>query len=188
MRNVIFLDNHDKSRFFSTVGEEVDKLKSGIAFLLTMRGIPSMYYGTEQLFAGLADPDGKVRQDFPGGWKEDKVNKFDPSDRTAAENDMFGYVKKLANYRRNTPALYNGKLMHFIPENGVYVYFRYDTTKTIMVLMNTNAEATKVNTARFAERMGGFLKAKNVISEKILSEIDVIEVDKSSTLVLELLN
>lgn len=188
MRNVIFLDNHDKSRFFSTVGEEVDKLKSGIAFLLTMRGIPSMYYGTEQLFAGMADPDGKVRQDFPGGWKEDKTNKFIPSGRTDREQEMLEYVKKLSLYRRNTPALYNGKLMHFMPQNGVYVYFRYDTTKTIMVIMNTNAETIHVSTARFAERLSGFTKAKNVISNKILSEIDVIEVDKNSTLVLELLN
>ena len=105
LRNVIFLDNHDKSRFFSTIGEDIDKYKSGMAFLLTMRGIPSIYYGTELLFAAISDPDGKVRQDFPGGWKEDKINKFNVSGRTAAEKDAFEYVKKLANYRKNTPAL-----------------------------------------------------------------------------------
>ncbi|MCB0683565.1 MAG: alpha-amylase, partial [Saprospiraceae bacterium] len=64
--NVTFLDNHDLSRFYSVIGEDLRKYKSGIAFLLTMRGIPSIYYGTEILMKNFKDPDGKVREDFPG--------------------------------------------------------------------------------------------------------------------------
>jgi neopullulanase len=187
LRNVTFLDNHDKTRFFSAIGEDVDKFKSGIAFLLTMRGIPSLYYGTEILYSGISDPDGKVRQDFEGGWKEDKVNKFTKSGRTAAENDAFEYVKKLANYRKNTSALQNGKLTHFVPEDGIYVYFRYDDEKTIIVIMNTNQETKQVKTNRFAEFLTGFSKGKNIISEEVLSIFPTIEINKNTTLVLELM-
>ena len=186
LRNVIFLDNHDKTRFFSTVGEDVDKFKSGMALLLTMRGTPSMYYGTEQLFAGISDPDGKVRQDFLGGWKEDKIDKFTASGRNIAENDAFEYVKKLANYRKNTPALHSGKLMHFMPIDGIYVYFRYNADKTIMVIMNSTDKAVDVKTKRYAERMAGFLSAKNIISDEVLNDLKTIKVGKNTTLVLEL--
>jgi glycosidase len=75
-RNVLFLDNHDLSRFYSQVNEDLDKLKAGYTFMMTTRGIPSLYYGTEILLTGYTNPDGKVRQDFPGGWPGDSSNKF----------------------------------------------------------------------------------------------------------------
>lgn len=187
-RNVIFLDNHDKSRFLSVVGENVDKLKSGITILLTMRGIPSLYYGTELLFSGVADPDGLVRQDFPGGWQEDKINKFKTSGRTSAENDMFEYVKKLANYRKNTPALHSGQLTHFTPVDGIYVYFRYNTEKTIMVIVNTNAADKTLKTDRFSERAAGFSHAKNIITEKVINDLEEIDIPGNTTVVLELIS
>src|SRR5688572_15757930 len=89
MKNVNFLDNHDMSRFFSVVGEDVDKLKVGLAWLLTTRGIPEMYYGTEVLMKGFTNPDGWVRLDFAGGWTNDKANKFTAEGRTEKENEVF---------------------------------------------------------------------------------------------------
>ncbi len=55
MQNIIFLDNHDMSRFFSVMGENVAKQKIGIQWLLTCRGIPQMYYGTEVLMKGISN-------------------------------------------------------------------------------------------------------------------------------------
>jgi neopullulanase len=185
-RNVLFLDNHDKSRFFSTVGKDPNKFKSGIAFLLTMRGIPSLYYGTELLFSGYSNPDGLVRQDFPGGWKTDTVNKFKTTGRTVEEQEAFNYVKKLANYRKNTPALQVGKLTQFVPENGIYVFFRYDEETTVMVLMNTNNKPANVATKRFEERLLGFSKARNVVTDVILTNLTEIKIERNATLVLEL--
>ena len=187
-RNVLFLDNHDTSRFLSTVGEDENKFKSGIAFLLTMRGIPSLYYGTELLFTGFSNPDGLVRQDFPGGWKSDSVNKFKTSGRTVKEQAAFDYIKKLATYRKNTPALQVGKLTQFVPENGIYVFFRYDDETTVMVLMNTNNQAATISTKRFEERMLGFSKAKNVATDSVLTDLTEINIERNSTLVLELQN
>src|SRR3546814_9685727 len=80
-RNVVFLDNHDISRFYSVVGEDDRKFRSGIAWLLTTRGIPQLYYGTEILMKNYANPDGLVRDDFPGGWNGDTKNKFGASGR-----------------------------------------------------------------------------------------------------------
>jgi glycosidase len=76
MRNVIFLDNHDMTRFFSQIGEDVAGQKMGIEWLLTERGIPQLYYGTEILMKGIDNPDGWVRLDFPGGWAGDRKNAF----------------------------------------------------------------------------------------------------------------
>ncbi len=96
-RNQILLDNHDQDRFFSVIGEDFDKYKMGLVLLMTQRGIPQLYYGTEILMKNFKNPsDAEVRKDFPGGWKEDSVNKFLATGRTAKENEAFDFVKKLA--------------------------------------------------------------------------------------------
>ncbi|MBU2045211.1 MAG: glycoside hydrolase family 13 protein, partial [Bacteroidetes bacterium] len=123
-RNVIFLDNHDITRFYSGVGEDFTKFKSGLAMLLTLRGVPQIYYGTELAMPGVNNPDGLLRADFLGGWKADQTNKFTSSGRTSKENEAFNYIKTLANYRKNTPALQTGKMMQYVPVDGIYVYFR----------------------------------------------------------------
>lgn len=185
--NVTFLDNHDISRFYSVIGEDLNKFKSGVSLLLTLRGIPSLYYGTEILLTGSGGMFGEAgRKDFPGGWKEDKSNKFKAKGRTDQEQEAFEFVKKLANYRKATPALQNGKLVQFVPENGIYVFFRYDADKTILVITNSNNKPATVPTARFSEYMAGFTKAKNVVTEKIIDKLSEITLERNSTLILEL--
>lgn len=186
LTNVVFLDNHDMDRFLSVVGGNIAKLKSGFAWLLTTRGIPQMYYGDEILMKNSTDPDGLVREDFPGGWPGDKANKFIDSGRTKAENSMFHYISKLAHFRQHSSALQTGKLMQYLPENGVYVYFRYDRAGTIMVIMNMNDEKITLNTVRFKERLDGFNRAQAVISERKYANIRRINVNSHETLVLEL--
>ncbi len=185
-RNVVFLDNHDLSRFYSVVGQNQDKLKSALAWLLTTRGIPQMYYGTEILMKGFSNPDGYVREDFPGGWDGDKENKFTENGRTQAENELYNYISKLANYRKNNDVLQSGKLMQYVPQDGVYVYFRYNANKTVMIVMNTNDKEWTVNTDRFQQRMDGYTSAKNIALDIVISNIKNIKVPSFTTLVLEL--
>ncbi len=185
-RNVVFLDNHDMSRFYSVIGEDFDKYKAGMALLLTMRGIPQMYYGDEILMKNYSNPDGLVRLDFPGGWPGDKTNKFIAGGRTAKENQAFNYVKTLANYRKNCTALQTGKLMQYIPENGVYVYFRYDTKKTVMVAYNSDTTSRVVATDRFAERIKAFNTGINVLTGEGLPTLKNISLPGKTTLVIEL--
>ncbi|WP_069659797.1 glycoside hydrolase family 13 protein [Arcticibacter eurypsychrophilus] len=185
-RNVVFLDNHDLSRFYSVVGEDFTKYKSGIAWLLTTRGIPQLYYGTELLMKNFSNPDGLVRDDFKGGWAEDKVNKFTASGRTEKENEAFNFVKTLANYRKNNEVLQTGKLMQYVPENGIYVYFRYNADKTVMIIMNSNDKEEILNTSRFEERTAGFTQALNITSATKINSLKTLTIPAKTTLVLEL--
>jgi glycosidase len=156
---VTFVDNHDLSRFYSVCGENIDKFKIGIGMMMTMRGIPSIYYGTEILMKNFSDPDGKVREDFPGGWPSDKVNKFVADGRNDLENDAFNFIRRIAQWRKKTTVLHDGKLMQFVPEKGIYVYFRYNEQSTVMVIVNTNEDTKMLKTKRFEERTKGFSKA-----------------------------
>lgn len=185
--NCIFLDNHDMSRFYSMVGEDFDKYKMGMAMLLTMRGIPQMYYGTEILMKNFSNPDGLIRSDFPGGWDGDKKDKFIADGRTNKENEAFNFVKTLATYRKNSAALQTGKLMQFVPEDDIYVYFRYNenTKGAVMVIVNNTDKEKLLKTNRFAERMHGITSAKNVISGENIS-VKEIKVPAKTTSVLEL--
>ncbi|MFC4213428.1 glycoside hydrolase family 13 protein [Pedobacter lithocola] len=185
--NCIFLDNHDMSRFYSVVGEDFDKYKMGLSILLTMRGIPEMYYGTEILMKNFSNPDGLIRSDFPGGWDGDKKDKFIADGRTNKENEAFTFVKTLANYRKNSPALQTGKLMQFVPQDDLYVYFRYNNSAkgSVMVIVNNTDKDKNLNTERFSERTSGITTAKNVISGENLS-FKEIKVPAKTTLVLEL--
>jgi glycosidase len=185
---VNFLDNHDHDRYLSVIGEDMAKYKMGLTWLLTTRGIPSMYYGTEILMKNFKDPtDAEVRKDFPGGWPGDKDNKFTTAGRSAKENEAFDFVKTLATYRRTHPALHSGKLMQYLPENGLYVYFRYNATGTVMVASNTTDKAAALPTTRFTERTTGFTKARNVLTNETLSSLSTLQLPAHTAVVLELL-
>lgn len=167
-RQVIFLDNHDMARFFSVVNEDISKYKSSLTWLLTSRGIPQMYYGDELATTGTTSPnDGYVRLDFPGGWPGDKQNKFTIAGRTQKDQEIFQHLATLANYRKTSAALTTGKLMQFVPYDGVYVYFRYTDKQTVMVVLNTAKEEKKVNLSNYTERTSGFTKMKDVMTGKI---------------------
>jgi glycosidase len=163
MKHVNFLDNHDKTRFYSEIGEDFQKWKIGVGWLLTTRGIPQFYYGNEILMKGVSNPDGWVRLDFPGGWPGDKQNKFTVAGRTEQENEAFNYVKMLANYRKTSSAITQGKLTQYVPHDWVYTYFRHNDKQTVMVLMNTANEEKTVDVNRFQVRTNGFRQGKDVV-------------------------
>jgi len=187
MRNVLFLDNHDMNRFFSVVGEDVEKYKTAVNWLLTCRGIPQTYYGDEIAVAGTTTPsDGYVRLDFPGGWKNDTQNKFTKGGRNAKENEIWDHTATLANYRKHSSAITTGKMMQFVPEDGVYVYFRYDEKQTVMVVMNTAKENKTIALKRFEERTKGFSKMKNIITGA-MSDLKDFSLDSYKSSVFELI-
>ena len=103
-----------------------------------------------------------MRQDFPGGWPSDSLNKFSIAGRNAQEEGIWRYIAKLANFRKTSSALTAGKMMQYVPDDGVYVYFRYDSAQTIMVVMNTSKEQKTTAPKKYFERTGSFSKMKNV--------------------------
>ena len=166
-RQVIFLDNHDMARFFTVVNEDVERYQSALAWLLTCRGIPQIYYGDELATAGSTYPnDGYVRLDFPGGWAGDKADKFTIEGRTQRDQSIFQYFATLANFRKTSSALTVGKMMQYVPEDGVYVYFRYTDQQTVMVVMNTAKETKIISPEKYTERTTGFSSMKQIINGK----------------------
>ena len=186
MRNVIFLDNHDMARFYSVVGENMDKYKSGLCWLFTCRGIPQMYYGDELATTGFTSPnDGYVRLDFPGGFPGDKINKFEISGRTVKDQEIYRQVNALANFRKKSSAIMYGKMMQYVPEDGVYTYFRYDVKQTVMVVMNTSKTDKIISFDKFTERTNGFNQATDIITNTKL-KLKNFTLGSYKTVVLEL--
>jgi glycosidase len=188
--NLTFLDNHDLNRFYSVMKNDRKKFKMGIGLLLTLRGVPSIYYGTEILVKNPQLPrksDGEVRMDFEGAWPTDKTNKFIAEGRTDEENEAFNYVKKLANWRKNNEAITNGKTTHFAVENGVYTYFRYTDKKAVMVIINRNAKSQAIQFSKYNEILNKFTKAKDILTENTFNLSDkTMQIDADTIRIFEL--
>lgn len=183
---VIFLDNHDLSRFYSVVNEDVDKYKMALGWLFTFRGIPQMYYGMEQLMTGFANPDGLVREDFKGGWKGDSTNKFTAGGRTAKENDVFNYIRTLLHFRNGSAALQRGKLMQFLPKDGLYAYTRTAGKEAVICIMNTGEKEQNVTVFKdFKDASSAFSKLRDVITGNAIA--DGIQVPAGKMRILEML-
>jgi glycosidase len=147
---VTFVDNHDLARFYGVVNKDFQKFKIGMTLLFTLRGIPSLYYGTEFLMAET-DGHGKIREDVMGGWPGDPVDKFTQAGRSEEENEAFDFITSLTKIRASYPALQSGKTTQFVPTNGVYIYFRHDDNDTFMIAINTSDKAAERSLAMFKE-------------------------------------
>lgn len=182
---VTFLDNHDLSRFYSMVNEDDAKFKMGLCLLYTLRGIPSIYYGTEIQMKNYADPDAKVREDFPGGWPADGINKFSSTGRNEKENATFELCKTLGNWRKENPWIASAQLMQFVPDDNTYVYFRYDKDHTLMCIYNGNDQNKDLYLARFEERIQGREMTKDILSGSPIKLGEKITMLPKSVLLLE---
>ena len=184
---IIFPDNHDMDRFYKQVNEDYDLFKMGITYILTMRGIPQIYYGTELLMSNEKSGDhGQIREDFPGGWPSDSTNAFTGKRVSNQKQQAQSFVKRLLNWRKNNPVIHSGKLMQYAPKHkGIYVYFRYNGNKTVMVVFNKNEVAKLLNADYYYERLQGYTGGKDVISGQKYS-LDNLKVPARSVLLLEL--
>ncbi len=181
-----FLDNHDIDRYSTSVKRDVQKFKMALAMLITARGYPQIYYGTEIMLDGIPGDYQGHRFDFPGGWGADKRNAFTTEGRTSAENEVFNYLRKLLNYRKSNPVLQNGKMKQFIPENGIYVNFRYNNEKTILIIANNNHEIKELQLNRFKEILVGKIEGTEITNSKKYSLQNSISIPAKTVLVLEI--
>jgi neopullulanase len=184
---VVFPDNHDMSRIFTQMNEDYDKFKNAIVHTLTIRGVPQIYYGTEVLMKNPGTTDhGIIRSDFPGGWTGDTTNAFTGEGLTSQQLDAQAFIKKILNWRKNQPVIHTGELLHFIPEKGVYVFFRYNENKKVMIILNKNEQAYTLQLDRFSEIMDGVSKAKDILTDKSFNLNDSIELTAKQPMILEL--
>ena len=178
MHLLTFLDNHDTSRFYRSEADtkNLDRYKQALAFLLTTRGIPQIYYGTEILMAAdKANGDGLLRCDFPGGWQNDTHNYFDAANRTALQNEAFSYLKKLLQWRKGNEVIAKGKLKHFSPRQGVYAYERKHGDQSVVVFLNGTDREQTIDLSAYQEILPR-TSARNVLEEK------EVEIGKELTL------
>lgn len=186
MNLLIFLDNHDTSRFCKNEkdAKNIVRYKQAITYLLTTRGIPQIYYGTEILMAAdKSEGDGCLRRDFPGGWKGDKVNCFTAEGRTDLQSEAFDYTRKLLNFRKGNEAICKGKMKHFSICKGVYVYERKYNDKSVVVFMNGTDEKQTLSLVPYREILPSssatdFISGKNVVLD------EEITLDSRETLLL----
>ena len=178
MHLLTFLDNHDTSRFYRSEADtkNLDRYKQALAFLLTTRGIPQIYYGTEILMAAdKANGDGLLRCDFPGGWQNDTHNYFDAANRTALQNEAFSYLKKLLQWRKGNEVIAKGKLKHFSPRQGVYAYERKHGDQSVVVFLNGTDREQTIDLSAYQEILPR-TSARNVLEGK------EVEIGKELTL------
>lgn len=163
---VVFLDNHDMSRFINQVGEDLNLFKMGIVYLYTTRGIPQIFYGTEVLISNPDNPKDHalIRSDMPGGWPGDTLNAFTGEGLSREQREAKAFLRTMTRFRRDTPVLHNGQLRHFAPANDIYVMFRYDKGSKIMSVFNKHSKQVSVDLKRFEEVLDGAVRATDVVS------------------------
>ena len=150
---LIFNDNHDMSRIFTQMKEDVSKTKMAISLMLVLPRIPQILYGTEILMEDSANPGdhGLIRTDFPGGWKNDKSNAFTSQNLEENQLEMQNYLRTLLNFRKNSKAIHKGKTLHYAPKNGVYLLSRKFNDESVIYIVNKNKVDVLLDTKRFDE-------------------------------------
>jgi len=138
-------------------------------------------------------PDGLKRKDFPGGWEDDSLTGFTQEGRDKLSDETgfpvaeaYDFVSTLANWRKENGVVHTGELTHFIPENNVYVYFRHNNEKRLMVILNGNEESEVLNLSRFAEMIQGTQSGYDVISGETIELGETLAIEAYETMVIEL--
>jgi glycosidase len=168
--------------------EDMSKFKLGMAFYMTVRGIPQIYYGGEILMTGKEhDGHGYIREDFPGGWPGDEANAFTKDGRTPLQQEAFAFTRLLLNWRKNNKVVQFGEFTQFLPENGVYTYFRHNDEGVVMVMLNNSNDEKEVDLSRFNEVIEGYSKGRSVLTRKTFENLDKIIVPAKSPVIVELL-
>ena len=183
---MVFLDNHDKSRLYTEVNEDVTKAEMALSYMLMLPRIPQVYYGTEILMDDTAKPGdhGLIRTDFPGGFKGDKRNAFTKEGLSEAQKTMQSFVTKILNYRKNSEAIHNGKTIHFAPFMGTYFLFRTKDNETVVHIINKNDTPITIDLKRYSEVGLKGKTLKNILTEEAFTWGDEIHLSEKGSVIL----
>lgn len=174
---MIFPDNHDMSRIYTQLKEDIPNTKMALAYQLVLPRIPQIYYGTEILMDDTEKPGdhGLIRTEFPGGWSDSEVNAFTSEGLTEDQKDMQSFLKSILNYRKESEAIHNGKTIHFAPENGIYLISRISENEKIVLILNKNEEAYDLELERFKELNLQNSEMQNLISKENITWDQTLE-------------
>jgi neopullulanase len=181
--NIIFLDNHDLPRIAGLLNGNMEKYKSAITLLLTLRGIPQILYGTE-IMMSETENHGLIREDFPGGWPVDTVSVFDKINLSTQTLEAIDFFSKLANWRKTSEAITKGKLIHFIPEDDLYVFFRIYQKEKVMVVINAFDKSQTIDFSNYAEIIKDIRKGELIPSSQKVDLSNEIELKPWQSLII----
>lgn len=185
---LVFAGNHDTNRINEIYKSDINKYKLVMSLIATVRGIPQFYYGDEIGMLGdkNAKGDGDIRRDFPGGWQGDASNAFTAQGRTDSQNSYYNFTKKLFNWRKSKDVIHNGKTIQFVPQNNVYVYFRYNDSERVMVVLNNSTDAQSLELSRFAEMIKESKYGQEILSGNKIEFNGTLKVEAKSSMIIEL--
>jgi glycosidase len=184
---VVFADNHDMARIYNQLDKNIAKLQMALSYVLTIRGIPQIYYGTEVLMESPKDrDDGLVRSDFPGGWPGDKTNAFNGFGLDKNQKEMQSFLKRILHWRKNATAIHSGQTIHFVPRDGVYVFFRIDAEQKVLIILNKNENTIRLDLDRFRRIIGDSATGFEVISGTNIELTSPISLDHPGPMIIEI--
>lgn len=172
MKVLRFLDNHDTERMIQSPVDSLGAWKQAVTLLLTVPGIPQLYYGTELLMSGTREGgDGNVRRDVPGGFPGDSVNEFVASGRSDLQNEAFDYLAAVNKWRRHSKAVAEGGMKHFMPVNGLYLLQRKAGDDEAIVVLNGVDSENDVDMTRYTEIIPIGRRFRDVVSGEVITLI-----------------
>lgn len=186
--NKVFNGNHDVPRLYNELQGNKEKIKLSMAFVLTTRGIPQIYYGDELMFQG-PKPDGVLRKDFPGGWPSDNRNLFLEKDRHPDESEVHDFVRSILKWRKTAPEIHHGSLKHYKPRKGesVYVYFRtLENRSTMVILNNADTDFPDFSLAHYQESLEGYSRGKNILTGTGYDTLETISLKANTAYIIAL--
>lgn len=190
INNVLrFLDNHDTDRFLRSMPENLDGYKQSLAFLLTIPGTPQLYYGHEFLMNGTRSApggDGNIRRDVPGGWLGDPQDWFSREGRSSMQNEAWDYLNTLLKWRCKNKVISEGKMIHFMPQHGVYVYERNLNGKSILVFLNGANREVDLPMERYQEVLHGKNTGRDIITQRTITFSNTLKLAPKESLIVEM--
>lgn len=167
------MDSHDKVRFMAYAdgdlplnssdaqeigwsnppnvdhGASYDRARLYLAYLLTIPGLPVLYYGDEIGMTGAGDPDNR------------RMMRFDEQ-LSQPEQEMFRDVSRLIRARNEHPALRYGDFQTVLATQDCLVYLRSTPDERVLVALN-KSEAVQAVTVKLPV-VYGLSRAENVLS------------------------
>lgn len=185
---LVFFENHDTERWNEIFKGDPKAYKMALTLISTTRGIPQIYYGSEIGMKGNKKKggDADIRRDFPGGWKSDKQNAFNPSEQTSEQKEFYQFTQKLLNWRKGKDVIHTGKTKNYVPKDGVFTYFRYNDKESVMVIINNSKKDQTVDLKYFEESLKGFSKGKEIISGMELNLKNTTTIPAKTSFIIEL--
>ena len=182
-----FLDNHDTDRFARNAEQAAIKhrYRQALTLLLTLRGIPQLYYGDELAMAGnKSRGDGLLRQDFPLNPATAKPA-LEGEKLTATARATYDFTRRLLRWRKGNKTVTEGRFKHYAIQHGCYVYARQDGGKTVTVIMNGTDHPVCLPLKRYAEVLPSTMATDVITGRTVKLDGDCLQLGVRDILILE---